>query len=78
VPHEIDANLACVTDTVQLSFISRQHTPQPEIDMSTLAADLIELNRLAQGGAGALTEKLRLEVANRLIQSGVRDFRLGC
>lgn len=46
--------------------------------MSTLAADLIELNRLAQGGAGALTEKLRLEVANALIQSGVRDFREGC
>lgn len=45
--------------------------------MSEKAKDLIELNRLAQGGAGALTEKLRREVANALIQSGVVDFRLG-
>ena len=45
--------------------------------MSTRAQDLIELNRLAKGGAGALTEKLRREVASALIQAGVADFRQG-
>jgi hypothetical protein len=45
--------------------------------MSERARDLIELNRLSQGGAGALTEKLRREVANALIQAGVADFRKG-
>lgn len=45
--------------------------------MSTLAADLIELQRLAQGGAGALTEHLLREVALNLIAEGVRDEREG-
>jgi hypothetical protein len=45
--------------------------------MSVLAQDLIELNRLAQGGAGALTETLRREVAMELIAEGVRDEREG-
>lgn len=46
--------------------------------MSTLAADLIELRRLAEGGAGALTQHLLEEVAHNLIQPGVRDEREGC
>lgn len=46
--------------------------------MSVLALGLLELNRLATDGAGALTEHLRREVADALIQAGVRDFRLGC
>jgi hypothetical protein len=46
--------------------------------MSTLAADLIELQRLAQGGAGALTEHLLREVALNLIAEGVRDEKEGC
>lgn len=46
--------------------------------MSTLAKDLIELNRIAAGDAGTLTAHLRREVADALIQAGVRDFRLGC
>lgn len=45
--------------------------------MSTLAADLIELQRLAKGGAGALTEHLLREVALNLIAEGVRDEREG-
>jgi hypothetical protein len=45
--------------------------------MSTLAEDLIELKRLAQGGAGALTEHLLREVALNLIAQGVRDERQG-
>lgn len=48
-----------------------------EIDMSERAKDLVELNRLCQGGSGDLTEKLRREVANALIQAGVADFRKG-
>jgi hypothetical protein len=39
--------------------------------MSTLAKDLIELKRLADGGAGALTEHLLREVALNLIAEGV-------
>lgn len=46
--------------------------------MSTLAADLIELRRLAQGGAGALVEHLLQEVADNLIQPGCKDERDGC
>lgn len=66
-------------ERIQLSALcSAPRTPGfMEIEMSEKAKDLIELNRLAQGGAGALTEKLRREVANALIQSGVVDFRLG-
>jgi hypothetical protein len=43
--------------------------------MSERARDLFELKRLAQGGAGALTEHLLREVAASLIASGVIDFR---
>lgn len=39
--------------------------------MSVLAKDLIELLRLARGGAGALTEHLLREVAGNLIAPGV-------
>lgn len=46
--------------------------------MSERAKDLLELNRLAIGGAGTLTEHLRREVAAALIAAGLRDFRLGC
>lgn len=41
--------------------------------MSTLAGDLLELNRLCRMGGGALTEHLRREVAAELISEGVRD-----
>jgi hypothetical protein len=41
--------------------------------MSTLALDLIELKRLAQGGAGALIEHLLREVALNLIAPGVNS-----
>lgn len=46
--------------------------------MSTLALDLLELNRLCAGGAGALTEHLRRQVAMELIAAGLIDFRGGC
>jgi hypothetical protein len=46
--------------------------------MSALAEDLLELKRLAQGGCGALTEKLLHEVAARIIASGLRDEKEGC
>lgn len=46
--------------------------------MSQPAEDLIELKRLAEGGAGALTEKLLREYAARIIGSGLRDERKGC
>lgn len=45
--------------------------------MSERAKDLIELVRLARGGAGALIEHLLREVAAALIASGVVDFRNG-
>lgn len=45
--------------------------------MSTLAKDLIELVRLAQGGAGALTQRLLREIALNIIAPGVRDQRIG-
>lgn len=41
--------------------------------MSTLAKDLFELKRLAEGGAGALIEHLLLEVAIDLIAEGVAE-----
>jgi hypothetical protein len=41
--------------------------------MSVLAKDIFELKRLADGGAGALTEHLLREVANDLISEGVAD-----
>jgi hypothetical protein len=46
--------------------------------MSTAAKDLIELQRLAQGGAGALTQHLLREVAKNLIALGVAAVRSGC
>lgn len=46
--------------------------------MSVLALDLLELNRLCAGGAGALTEHLRWQVAMELIAAGLIDFRGGC
>ncbi|HEX7907298.1 MAG TPA: hypothetical protein VF534_04300 [Paraburkholderia sp.] len=39
--------------------------------MSVLARDLLELRRLAQGGAGALIQHLLREVACNLIAPGV-------
>lgn len=45
--------------------------------MSQLAGDLMELRRLANGGADALTETLLREVAAELIAEGVRDERQG-
>lgn len=46
--------------------------------MSLIAQDLIELLRLAQGGAGALTQHLLRELATNLIAPGVADMRGGC
>jgi hypothetical protein len=46
--------------------------------MSRTAQDLIELQRLAQGGAGALTQHLLREIAKNLIAAGVADARGGC
>ncbi|WP_088511466.1 hypothetical protein [Burkholderia ubonensis] len=46
--------------------------------MSRAAQDLIELQRLAQSGAGALTEHLLRELAKSLIAEGVPDVRGGC
>lgn len=45
--------------------------------MSTLAEDLFELKRLADGGAGALVDHLLKEVALNLIAEGVSDERQG-
>lgn len=45
--------------------------------MSELAKDLLELKRLSDGGAGALTDHLLHEVAANLIAEGVRDEREG-
>jgi hypothetical protein len=45
--------------------------------MSDTAADLLELKRLADGGAGALTERLLREYATRIIAPGVKDQREG-
>ncbi|ARL90983.1 hypothetical protein [Burkholderia pseudomallei] len=44
--------------------------------MSLAAQDLLELMRLAKGGAGALTEHLLREIALNLIAPGVADARL--
>ncbi|AOJ83684.1 hypothetical protein WS86_23885 [Burkholderia savannae] len=49
-----------------------------ETNMSLAAQDLIELLRLAQGGAGALTQHLLREVAGNLIACGVADCRESC
>jgi NADH:ubiquinone oxidoreductase subunit E len=46
--------------------------------MSYAAKDLIELLRLAQGGAGTLTQHLLREVAKSLIAPGVAYVRGGC
>lgn len=45
--------------------------------MSQIAVDLIELVRLAQGGAGALTEHLLREVALNIIAPGVKPTNEG-
>lgn len=50
---------------------------QTEMGMSQNAQDLMELQRLAQGGAGALTETLLREYALRIIAAGLRDERGG-
>ncbi|WP_179401580.1 hypothetical protein [Burkholderia guangdongensis] len=41
--------------------------------MSHSAHDLIELLRLAEGGAGALTQHLLRELARSLIAAGIGD-----
>lgn len=46
--------------------------------MSLIARDLLELQRLALGGAGALTLHLLRELAANLIAPGVADVRDGC
>lgn len=46
--------------------------------MSRIAQDLIELQRLCQGGSGALTQHLLRELAKNLIAPGVADERSGC
>ncbi|RQS70109.1 hypothetical protein DID96_15695 [Burkholderia sp. Bp8963] len=46
--------------------------------MSRAARDLIELQRLARNGAGALTQHLLRELAKNLIAAGVTDARGGC
>jgi hypothetical protein len=51
--------------------------PPEEIEMSRIAQDLLELKRLTQGGAGALTQHLLREVAANLIAFGVADLRSG-
>jgi hypothetical protein len=45
--------------------------------MSRIAKDLIELKRLSEGGAGALTQHLLREIAASLIASGIADQRSG-
>jgi hypothetical protein len=45
--------------------------------MSRIAQDLIELKRLTEGGAGALTQHLLREIAAKLIAFGVADQRRG-
>ncbi|NRO97254.1 hypothetical protein GWC77_15115 [Paraburkholderia sp. NMBU_R16] len=45
--------------------------------MSRIAQDLLELKRLTQDGAGALTQHLLREVAANLIAFGVADQRSG-
>lgn len=46
--------------------------------MSRIAKDLIELKRLSEGGAGALTLHLLREIAASLIAFGVADQHKGC
>jgi hypothetical protein len=46
--------------------------------MSNDALDLLELLRLAVGGAGALTQHLLREYAARIIGSGIRSELGGC
>jgi hypothetical protein len=43
--------------------------------MSYSAQNMIELQRLAQGGAGALTQHLLREMATCIITAGVADAR---
>jgi hypothetical protein len=47
-------------------------------EMSVLAQDLFEFQRLHRVAGGALTWHMLQETANRLIWAGVRDFRGGC
>jgi hypothetical protein len=51
---------------------------QPEITMSELAKDLIELNKMVLAGADTVTQAFRNEVAARLISAGVRNEQIGC
>ena len=46
--------------------------------MSRIAKDLLELQRLCQGGSGALTEHLLRGLAKNVIAAGVADERTGC
>jgi hypothetical protein len=46
--------------------------------MSNDAQDILELMRLAVGGAGTLTQHLLREYAARIIGSGVRSELGGC
>jgi hypothetical protein len=45
--------------------------------MSRIARDLLELKRLTEGGAGALTQHLLREFAARLIAPGVATQSTG-
>ncbi|KWE82273.1 hypothetical protein WL80_26435 [Burkholderia ubonensis] len=67
--------LASFLSNQQLDTRIQNHT---ETIMSRAAQDLIELQRLAQSGAGALTEHLLRELAKSLIAEGVSDVRGGC
>lgn len=70
----------CGEVTVRVLSVRRDNDAplKQERGMSTLAKDLVELVRLAQGGAGALIEHLLREVASNLIAQGVADERGGC
>lgn len=46
--------------------------------MSNDAQDILELMRLAVGGAGTLTQHLLREYAARIIGSGIRSDLGGC
>jgi hypothetical protein len=49
-----------------------------ETTMSNDAQDILELMRLAVGGAGTLTQHLLREYAARIIGSGIRSDLGGC
>lgn len=59
--------------------MQRKRVTHGEIQMSHIAKDLLELKRLTEGGAGALTQHLLREIAANLIAFGVAaDQRTGC